>query len=191
MAEDGTSLMPRIHVLGAAGSGSTTLGEAVARRLGVPHADADRFFWMPTDPPFTKRRPRAERLAMLTQQLPADGSWVFSGSAISWATVLETAYDLIVFLRLDHTVRMERLRRREAARYGARIVPGGDMASASAAFFRWADAYDSAGPVQRSRAAHEAWLFGQTAPVLRLDSAAATEELLAEVLSFFAHSTSR
>jgi adenylate kinase family enzyme len=163
--------MPRIHVLGASGSGSTTLGEAVATRLGIPHADADHFFWMPTDPPFATRRPRLERLALLTQELPAYADWVFSGSAISWATVLEPTYDLIVFLRLDPTVRMARLRYRETARYGARIERGGDMAIASAAFFQWARDYDTAGPAQRSLAAHEAWLDGQAAKVLRLDSA--------------------
>ena len=138
--------MPRIHVLGASGSGSTTLGEALARRLEIPHVDADRLFWLPTDPPFIMRRPRGERLALLTRQLPAHADWVFSGSAISWATVLEPVYDLIVFLRLDPEIRMRRLRRREAARYGARIERGGDMADASAAFLRWAEAYDTVGP---------------------------------------------
>jgi adenylate kinase family enzyme len=181
MAADGIHSMPRIHVLGASGSGSTTLGEALAHLLDVPHADADRFFWLPTDPPFTTRRPRAERLAMLTQRLPAGGDWVFSGSAISWATVLEPAYDLVVLLRLDPALRMPRLRQREAARYGARIDPGGDMAAASAAFLRWAEAYDTAGPAQRSLAAHEAWLVGQTVPVLRLDSAEPVDALVAAV----------
>ena len=174
--------MPRIHVSGASGSGSTTLGEAVAQRLGIPRADADHFFWMPTDPPFTTRRPRVERLALLTQELPADGHWVFSGSAIGWATVLEPAYDLIVFLRLDPTVRIARLRQRETARYGVRIESGGDMAMASAAFFQWAAAYDTGGPAQRSLAAHEAWLSGQAAKVLRLDSALPVDALTDAVL---------
>jgi adenylate kinase family enzyme len=177
--------MPRIHVLGASGSGSTTLGQALAGRLGIPHVDADRLFWLPTDPPFASRRPRGERLALLTRQLPADADWVFSGSAISWATVLEPVYDLVVFLRLDPEIRMRRLRQREAARYGARIEPGGDMAEASAAFLRWAEAYDTSGPAQRSLAAHEAWLMGQTAEVLRLDSEAAVEALMTAVLERF------
>jgi adenylate kinase family enzyme len=171
LRRDGTLIMRRIHVLGAAGSGSTTLGAALARRLGVAH----------TDPPFTARRPRADRLALLLRTLPADGHWVFSGSATGWATPLERAYDLIVYLRLDPAVRMARLRQREASRYGARIEPGGDMAAASEAFFLWAEAYDTAGPLQRSRAAHEAWLAGQTAEVLRLDSAVSVDALVDSV----------
>jgi hypothetical protein len=64
---------------------------------------------------------------------------------------------------------MQRLRRREAARYGDRIAGAGDMAGASADFLRWAEAYDVAGPEQRSLIGHETWLAAQTAPVLRLD----------------------
>jgi adenylate kinase family enzyme len=45
--------MARIHILGASGSGTTTLGAALADRLGHPHVDADSLFWLPTDPPFT------------------------------------------------------------------------------------------------------------------------------------------
>ena len=174
--------MTRIHILGASGSGTSTLGAALAARLGVPHVGSDTLFWVPTDPPFTTRRAPEARHEMLLQQLPIDGNWVFSGSAIRWATVLEPHYDLIVFLRIDHSVRMERLRRRETARYGARLLPGGDMAEASAAFIEWAAGYDTGGPEHRSLVAHTAWLADQTAPVLRLDSEAPVEELVAAVL---------
>jgi hypothetical protein len=121
---------------------------------------------------------------MLTRELPTNGNWVFSGSAISWATELEPAYDLIVFLYLDPAVRMQRLQRRETARYGERIQPGGDMAAASATFFQWAAAYDIAGIAQRSLAAHEAWLGWQTARVLRLDSAWPVDTLVDAVARY-------
>ncbi len=126
--------MARIHILGASGSGTSTLGSALARRLGVPHVDSDSFFWLPTDPPYTTPRPVEERQALLTRRLPVTAHWVFSGAATRWAAPLEPHYDLVVFLRLDPAIRMDRLRRREAARWGARILPGGDMAVLNAAF---------------------------------------------------------
>jgi adenylate kinase family enzyme len=43
----------RVHVLGASGSGTTTLARALANHWSVPHADADDYFWVPTDPPGT------------------------------------------------------------------------------------------------------------------------------------------
>lgn len=175
--------MSRTHIVGASGSGTSTLGGALAERLGHPHIDADSLFWLPTDPAFTTFRPRDERQAMLAQMLPVTGQWVFSGSAVGWATSLEPYYDLVIFLYLDPAVRMERLRRRQVARYGARIEGEGDMAAASVDFFKWAAAYDSAGPEQRSLIGHETWMASQTAPVLRLDSSAPIQDLVAAVLS--------
>jgi len=151
--------MPRIHILGASGSGTSTLGTALARRLQVPHTDADSLHWVPTDPPYTTPRPPDDRQALLLRTLPVAGHWVFSGAA------------------------MTRLRRREAARFGARILPGGDMATINAAFIAWAEAYDTAGSLRRGLITHEAWLADQLAPVLRLDSLAPVEQLVAAVLS--------
>lgn len=47
-----------IHIFGASGSGTSTLGRAVAAGLGWRFLDTDDFFWLPTDPPFTTPRPR-------------------------------------------------------------------------------------------------------------------------------------
>jgi adenylate kinase family enzyme len=46
----------RIHILGASGSGTTTLGRAMAERLNYTHFDTDAYFWLPTDPPTTEKR---------------------------------------------------------------------------------------------------------------------------------------
>jgi adenylate kinase family enzyme len=176
--------MPRIHILGASGSGTSTLGSALGRRLGVPRADSDSLYWLPTDPPYTTLRPTEERQALLLRTLPIGGNWVFSGAATKWAALLEPYYDVVVFLRLDPTVRMARLRQREATRFGARILPGGDMATINAAFIAWAEAYDTAGSLRRGLVTHEAWLADQPAPVLRLDSFLPVEELMAVVLAW-------
>lgn len=46
----------RIQTSGASGSGTTTLGDAVARKLGAKHFDVDDYCWAPTEPPFIQRR---------------------------------------------------------------------------------------------------------------------------------------
>ena len=97
-----------------------------------------------------------------------------------------TVLDLIVFLRLDPAERMARLRRREIARYGAWIEPGGDMAVTNAKFLEWAAAYDTAGPERRNLVAHETWLAAQKAPVLRIDSSKPLQDLMSSVLSMLA-----
>lgn len=176
--------MARIHIMGASGSGTSTLGVAVAEALAIRHLDTDQFYWLPTEPPFTSPRPREARTELLRQAMAAspDG-WVLSGSAVGWAAPIEQFYQLIVYLRLEPETRMTRLRERERQRYGERIVSGGDLAAAYAKFIAWAGRYDTAGVEQRSRAAHEEWLTTQSAPILRLDSSAPVGELAREVLS--------
>ena len=167
--------------MGASGSGTTTLGAALGARLGCRHVDSDDLFWVKTEPPFTLQRAREARLGGVLPWMRVERDWVFSGSAISWAGPLEPLVELVVYLRLDPALRMARLRARETGRYGARIEPGGDMAVASAAFLAWAEAYDTAGPGQRSAILHAAWLAERECPVLRLDSAAPLEALIAAV----------
>ncbi|AUW44660.1 ATP-binding protein [Rhizobium leguminosarum] len=169
--------MVHIHVMGASGSGTTSLGRALAERLDIAHLDTDDFFWMPTDPPFTTPRNADERIRLLL-----DEATRLSGSALKWGGPLEPLYDLILFLRIEPGLRMARIRAREIARYGNRIGPGGDMEVKSGEFLEWAASYDTAGPERRSLAVHEQWLETQTAPVLRLDSSRDIDDLVAEAL---------
>jgi adenylate kinase family enzyme len=132
----------RIHILGASGSGTTTLGRALAERLQCSHFDTDDYFWLSTDPPYTQQRERPERQQLLMDNLMAQDAWVLSGSLCGWGDVAIPLFELVVFLSIPEDIRMECLRRREHARFGARILPGGDMYEQSQAFLAWAASYD-------------------------------------------------
>jgi adenylate kinase family enzyme len=138
-------MIHRLHILGASGSGTTTLGRALAARLQCPHFDADDYFWLPTDPPYTHRRARTERVQLLMDDLTAHDSWVLSGSLCGWGDGAIPLFELVVFLLIPQDIRMARLHRREQARFGTRILPGGDMYEISQAFLAWAASYDEGG----------------------------------------------
>ncbi len=53
---DRMALPDRIHIFGGSGSGTSTLGAAIAQCFGHSHLDVDSFFWEKTDPPFTSIR---------------------------------------------------------------------------------------------------------------------------------------
>jgi len=172
----------RVHILGASGSGTTTLAQALAARLGCPHHDVDNYYWLPSDPPFQHVRDREPRCAMLGVELEKPGNWVLSGSLCGWGDVYIPLFDLVVFLWIPHDLRMARLAAREVARYGAAIEPGGAMHAASAAFMMWAAGYDEGGLEIRSLRLHNDWLAALPVPVLRLEGEATMESNLAAVL---------
>src|SRR5262245_32157521 len=99
----------RIHITGASGSGTTTLGRELARTLDCAHFDADNYFWLPTDPPFEKKRERTERNAMLLNDLHANDRWVLSGSVSTWDDDIYACFDLVVFLLIPAEIRLARL----------------------------------------------------------------------------------
>jgi adenylate kinase family enzyme len=153
-----------IHILGASGSGTTTLGRALAERLQCPHFDTDDYFWLPTDPPFTHQRACTERQQLLMDDLIAHDSWVLSGALCGWGDGAIPRFELVVFLAIPHDIRMERLRQREHERFGERILPGRDMDEKSQQLFAWAASYDDGDVNIRSRRQHDQWLLIAWAP---------------------------
>ena len=143
----------RIHIFGASGSGTSSLASALAARHGHRPLDTDDFYWLPTDPPYERARPREARLALLASALAQSPSWVLSGSLCGWGDPLIPEFDLAVFLVVPTPVRLSRLRAREAVRYGHQaIAPGGERHDAHVAFLDWAGRYDAGGAEMRSRA---------------------------------------
>ncbi|MFO1262155.1 MAG: AAA family ATPase [Rhodoferax sp.] len=161
-----------IHITGAAGSGTSTLGVALSQRLGAAHLDTDDFFWLPTVPPYTDRRAPVERRSQLLAALGRSRHTVVSGSLMGWGDEQENAFDLIVFLHVPTPVRIARLQHRETRRFGR----------ANPAFLAWASQYDEGPKEGRSLAKHRAWLNARTCPVLALEGDLAVAVCLEVVL---------
>ncbi|MCK0531584.1 P-loop NTPase family protein [Sphingobium agri] len=173
--------MSKIYITGASCSGVTTLGSNVARRLDLLHLDVDDFYWEPTNPPFTTKREPEERVRLILEAL-GDDDWILTGSFDGWGDALIRDVNLIVFVVTPTAIRMQRLSSREEARFGDRVLAGGDMHKSHTAFRKWAEQYDDANFPGRNRARHEAWLLDQSAPVLRLDGTLSPEILTAKVI---------
>lgn len=159
----------RIHITGASGSGTSTLGRALCARFGLPHFDTDSYFWLPTDPPFQTAWPMPDRLERLAKDLRGQASWVLSGWLCGWGDPLISRFDLVVFLHVPTPIRLARLRAREERLFGREALePGGRMHERHAAFLEWTARYDTAGIEIRGLARHTAWLATLACPVLRL-----------------------
>ncbi|SRR5579871_1390053 len=172
----------RIHITGASGAGVTSLGRALSAALALPHHDTDDYFWLPTTPPYRKPRAVEDRLRLMREMFLPRTDWVLSGALDGWGDVLVKSFDLVVFLKTPREIRMQRLRARETAHFGADVIaPGGWRHEETELFLEWASHYEDGTREGRNLAQQEAWLTGLSCPVLRLDGSQALAELVTEV----------
>jgi len=173
----------RVHIMGASGSGTTTLGRALADRLAAPHHDCDDYYWLPTSPPFREKRPAADRLRLMEQMFLGRSNWVLSGSLDGWGNVLIPLLDLVVFVRAPTDFRLMRLRDRETRHFGAEAVsPGGWRHDETEQFIDWASHYDDGSREGRTLTRHEAWLKTVTCPTFRADGARAIVDIVQDIV---------
>ena len=146
-----------IHIFGASGSGTSTLGRKICAETGYTFMDTDDYYWLPTDPRYTVKRSCSERLKLMNQDIAEFKNVVISGSLVDWGDSLIPLFTLAIRLQTKTDVRIERLRARELAAFGNRVNPGGDMYEHHNEFIEWARSYDTGGIEIRSRAKHEEW----------------------------------
>jgi len=162
----------KMHIMGASGSGVTTLGKSLSIRLQVPYFDSDAYFWIQTDPPFTLRRDPEERNQMALADLHRHDSWIFGGSVINWGNDWLQMFDLVIFLYLPPFIRMQRLRQRELKRYGA----------INKEFIDWAAGYDDDSASGRTLSAHRQWIKQLPCDIMELNGDLTVEQRVAAVL---------
>lgn len=174
--------LERVHIFGAAGCGSSTLGRALARRLECQHVDADDVYWLPTTPPYQTRRAAAERIQVLEAATRWTTNWVLSGSIVGWGDPLIQTFDLVIFLYVPAEVRLARLRARERERFGTAIERSGSMYEQHQAFLQWAAGYDT-GTSGRTLETDANWLAHLHCPVIPMTGECPTHNQISHILS--------
>jgi adenylate kinase family enzyme len=162
----------RVLITGAAGSGTSTLGTALARAIGASFIDADDHFWIASDPPFQAKRAPADRLDSLLDEIGRASAVVVAGSVVGWGAEIEDGFSLIVFLSVPTEVRLARLKQRELDRFG----------KVDASFLHWASQYDEGRLPGRSRAIHEQWLSSRACPTIRISGEVSPQEGIVRIV---------
>lgn len=166
----------RMLIIGASGSGVTTLGQALAEKLTIRYFDADEYYWEQTNPPFLIRREPAYRDQLLATDISNETNWIVGGSLDSWGHFLKEKYTLVVYLWLPKDIRATRLVNREKERYG-KVISKNSME-----FIDWALAYDDSNRPGRNKLRHEQWLQTLNCPVLRIEGDVEVEEKINRIL---------
>ncbi len=172
----------RIHIFGASGAGTSTLGTHLSEKLRVPLFDSDNYYWKKTDPPFVEKNPIPERHRLMLADMKGLDAWVLSGAMDSWSEPFVPLFDLVTFLYVPAEVRIDRLKKRELQRHGNRILPEGDMHQAHLDFIEWARQYDEGFLAGRNIKRHEEWMKSLRCPVLKIEGDVTLENSISLVL---------
>jgi adenylate kinase family enzyme len=180
----------RLHIMGASGSGVTSLGRALADALAVPHHDTDDYLWQPTTPPYRVLRDIPERLRLMQEVFLPRADWVLSGGLDGWGDAVIPLFDMVIYLTTPKELRLSRLRAREARHFGAdAVAPGGWRHRETEDFIEWASHYEDGDREGRSLAKHQAWLATLPCPVLRFDGSRPLPELVAPCVARLGRAT--
>lgn len=170
-----------INIVGASGSGTSTIGQALEREYGYKWLDTDGYFWKQTNPPYVESLPREERIKLIYAAIAKHPKCVISGSLCGWGDVFIPKFELVAFVDTPVDIRVERLKKREYERFGKRIREGGDMHENHINFIKWAKNYDEMEPPERCRKLHEEWFKKLSCPLLRIDGTKPVNELLGQI----------
>ena len=181
----------RIHIMGASGSGVTSLGRALADVLAVPHHDTDDYLWQPTTPPYRDMRGIPERLRLMREMFSA-------------ARGLGAERGTRGLGRRDHS----RLRRSDLPHHAERDPPAAlarPRGHGTSAAMRWLPAAGGIGrprissngrPITRTAIGrdavwqrHKTWLAALPCPVLRLDGSRPLPQLVAACVAGLGRAT--
>lgn len=166
-----------IHIAGACGSGTSTLGCAIERKYGFKWLETDDYFHLPNG----QFRSREERDILLMAEINNYPKCVISGSLANWGEVFIPRFDLVVYVSTATDIRIERLNKRQYERFGERICKGGDLYNNHINFIEGARNYDTL-EQGRCKKRHEEWFKLLTCPLLRVDGTESVDVLLEKIM---------
>jgi len=171
-----------VLILGASGTGTTTLGRLLGETPDYFFSDSDHYYWEPTNPPFEKPRSRDERIQLLEELVHTRSKFIVSGSICGWGDILIPHLKTVLFLEAPTELRIERIIQREELRYSKEnIMTGSIHHEKLQAFLDWSRAYET-GDVSRTRKLHETWLNNLEVSVYRINTNRTIMEVHSEAL---------
>ena len=162
-------LKKRIHIFGATGSGTSSIGKAVCAQIGYKHFDSDNYLWLPTEEPYTAMRSADKYINLMGNDLSNNDKWILSGHvSFDLMDVYLPLYELVVFVYVPTNTRIERIKKREYERYGDETLLGGKRYENSCNLLEYASGYDTETTLGRNLHKHEKWLADVKCPILRI-----------------------
>ena len=152
-----------VIVCGMNGSGKSTLGRALAESLGWRFLDNEDLYFPKDDPahPYAAERTQEEVERLLLAEVRRDECFVFAAVRGNYGEAVLPYYKAAVLVEVPREIRLERVKARSFAKFGARMLPGGDFYESEKRFYDLITARPEDYAVR--------WLDAVDIPVLRVD----------------------
>ena len=155
---------------GLNGCGKSTLGRALAQKIGFHFIDNEELFFTrnAADEPYQNPRSRAEVEKLLMEEVRRHGDFVFAAVKGDYGSAILPLYRYAVLIEVPKEIRLQRVRNRSFQKFGGRMKPGGDLYESEEVFFQTAAA--------RPEDYAESWVRTLPCPVVVVDGTRPVEE---------------
>lgn len=170
-----------IHVMGASGSGTSSLGEFLGKALGFDVIESDFYKWKQTIPEFQVMRPIEESNTLLLDKIKACKNLIITGSLHSNDVVFKYI-DLIVYLKCPTFVRMKRIKQRDVETGRNSMLTEGEVYENYLGFLELAQNYNKLGLDKRSKASQMWVIKSCNCPTLKINTNQKMEKVRQKVL---------
>jgi len=159
-----------IQICGLNGCGKSTLGKALAERMGFHFIDNENLYFSRSDvhDPYTNPKSRAEVEALLMEEVREHPDFVFSAVKGDYGEAIIPMYSYVIVMEVPKHIRSQRVRNRSFQKFGSRMLAGGDLHDQEEAFFQAVES--------RQDDCIENWLKKVNCPMIRVDGTKPIEE---------------
>lgn len=159
-----------IIVCGLNGVGKSTLGKALADKLGYHFIDNEDLYFPKTDPDYiyASQRTQEEVERLLLERIRTYNNFVFASVKGDYGETACSFFRYAVLIEVPRDIRLQRVINRSFGKFGKRMLEGGDLYKREESFFELVRS--------RSEDTVEKWIGTVKIPVIRIDGTKPIEE---------------
>ena len=165
-----------IQICGLNGCGKSTLGRALAEKIGFHFIDNENLYFARSqaNEPYTNPRSEEEVERLLMNEVSEHPNFIFAAVRGNYGKEIIPMYNYIVVIEVSKEIRSQRVRNRSFEKFGRRMLIGGDLYEQEEAFFRIAES--------RQDDYVENWLQLVKCPIIRVDGTKKIEENVQHII---------
>lgn len=159
-----------IQICGLNGCGKSTLGRALADKIGFHFIDNENLYFVrnQANEPYANPRSQEEVERLLMNEVDKHPNFVFAAVKGNYGKDIIPMYTYVVVIEVPKEIRSQRVRNRSFQKFGNRMQIGGDLYEQEETFFRMAES--------RQDDYVENWLQSVQCPIIRVDGTKTIEE---------------